>query len=117
MGLSSCFSGTGLLKHSVIPKTGPGKKFKNTDAGAEEKGERVYIFESKDDYDRISTLNQCTDYDTSWIPDSEIERDGGYYKYRIIHIYRAKNGFGGTVLTQQAFYFDSGYNIVNVESL
>lgn len=46
-----------------------------------------------------------------------VEQDMPGYSYTIWHQYRAKNSFGGYVVSKQMFYLDSLGSVVNVEDV
>jgi len=48
------------------------------------------------------------------LSDPMILKDDGYY---VRHKYRAKNGFGGNVVSNQLFHLDFSGNVVDVKDL
>ncbi len=60
-----------------------------------------------------SNLNDPDSYESiEWSPVSKIKTLN--HKFIVRHKYRAKNGFGGLVITNQTFYLDSIGNVVDV---
>lgn len=62
-----------------------------------------------------NNLNDPNSYESvNWSKVLEVT-DGYNYKYKVRHIYRAKNAFGGLILENQVFRLDKDFNIVEIK--
>ena len=89
---------------SLTPTTTPSEEVKNNKWNGGVKQVEDYLERTLCDPDSYESIE--------W---SEVkEKADGYY---VRHKYRAKNGFGGYVVTNQLFHLDSSGNVVDVKDL